>query len=166
MEVGLSLGSNIGDRLKHLKKARGKVLAIPGIRLVAAAPVYECEPFDVPVEFVQQLFLNSVLIIETSVPIEKLIVHLRHIERGMGRKPALRNAPRIIDIDIIYADGLQVNEADLVVPHPRWFLRRFVLQPLSDVRPNLRVPGQSGRVLDVLSGLSDTSKVERFVDGW
>jgi 2-amino-4-hydroxy-6-hydroxymethyldihydropteridine diphosphokinase len=71
-----------------------------------------------------------------------------------------------MDIDIIYADGLQIREQHLAIPHPHWAQRRFVVQPLCDVRPDLVIPGQTGTVADVLAGLNDPHKVILFAKKW
>ena len=107
MEVGLSLGSNIGDRLKHLKNAKAVILASPGIVAAAQSPVYETEPVDVPPEFQALNFLNAILIVKTLIPLSQLMRTFQFMEQESGRVPnTVDNAPRPMDIDIIYADGL------------------------------------------------------------
>ena len=71
-----------------------------------------------------------------------------------------------MDIDIIYAGSLQIREQHIVIPHPCWNQRRFVVQPLSDVRPDLIIPGQTITVADVLAGLNDPHKVTLFAKKW
>jgi len=167
MEVGLSLGSNMGDRLAHLKQAKTMILGHPGIIPAAQSPVYEAEPVDVPLEFQALNFLNAILIVNTLIPLSQLMRTFQFLEQEIGRVPtAVFNAPRPMDIDIIYADGLQVREQHIVVPHPLWHARRFVVQPLCDIRPDLKLPGQSGTVADVLAGLSDPHKVVLFAKKW
>ncbi len=167
MEIGLGLGSNMGDRLGHLTQAKERIVAIPGVKLVAQSPVYDTDPIDVPDEFAGLTFLNSVLIIQTSVSIHRLIGSFQSVEREMGRRhDAVRNMPRPIDIDIIYADQIRIKADRVTIPHPRWASRRFVVQPLSDVRPDLHIPGRSGTVSAVLSGLADKSRAAVFADRW
>ena len=167
MEVGLSLGSNMGDRLAHLKNAKAFILSSPGIVAADQSPVYEAEPVDVPPEFQAIHFLNAILIVKTLIPLPQLMRTFQFLEQKIGRVPnAVVNAPRPMDIDIIYADGLQVREQHIVIPHPLWAQRRFVVQPLCDVRPDLKIPGQTGTVADVLAGLSDPHKVVLFAKKW
>ena len=167
MEVGLSLGSNMGDRLAHLKNAKAMILNRPGIMLAAQSPVYETEPVDVPPEFQALHFLNAILIVKTLIPLPQLMRTFQFMEQKIGRVPnAVVNAPRPMDIDIIYADGLQIQEQHIVIPHPYWQERRYVVQPLCDVRPDLKIPGQTGTVADVLAGLSDPHKVTLFAKKW
>jgi 2-amino-4-hydroxy-6-hydroxymethyldihydropteridine diphosphokinase len=167
MEVGLSLGSNMGDRLAHLKNAKATILNSPGITSADQSPVYETEPVDVPPEFQALNFLNAILIVKTLIPLSQLMRTFQFMEQKIGRVPDTRiNAPRPIDIDIIYADALQVQEEHIVIPHPRWQERRFVVQPLCDVRPDLVIPGQTIPVAGVLEGLSDPHKVALFAKKW
>lgn len=154
MEVGLSLGSNLGDRLAHLREARKHVAAIPGVTITAASPVYETEPVEVPAEFSDQSFLNAVLIVDSALDIRQLHERLGAIETDMGRRRGNeRNAPRPIDIDILYAGKKRMKTVKLTVPHPRWAERRFVVQPLADLRPDLSFPGEPRAVRDVLAAL-------------
>ena len=163
MEVGLSLGSNRGDRLLNLRGAKQRIGATPGISLIAQTPVYETEPVGVAPDDRELYFLNAVLIIESALPIVKLAARLRAIEQALGRRPHQEaNAPRSIDIDIIYAGVLCFNSEQIVIPHPCWSQRRFVVRPLGDVRPDLLVPGQVGTVREVLRNLSDQHKVKLF----
>ncbi len=166
MEAGLALGSNTGDRLELLREARKRILAIRGVSYVTQSPVYETDPVDVPGEFSGLPFLNSVLVIETAMPVEKLAGLFKFIERDMGRAPSsIRNAPRPVDIDLVYAGMLRMKTRALEIPHPRWSVRLFVVQPLADVRPGLRIPGQSGSVADVLDGLK-CGGVKLFAGEW
>ena len=167
MEVALALGSNLGDRLECLREARARLLALPGIRLMAQSPVYDSDPVGVPEPWHKLAFLNAVLIVETAMPAPELHKQTRHIERDMGREPAApKNAPRQIDIDLIYAGAVRMETPELIVPHPRWFLRRFVLVPLATVRPELIIPGQSLTVSEVLRSLMDPAQVREFARDW
>ena len=167
MEVGLSLGSNMGDRLAHFKNAKAIILDSPGIVLADQSPVYETEPVDVPLELRALNFLNAILIVKTLIPLSQLMRTFQFMEQKIGRVPNTAiNSPRPMDIDIIYADGLQVQEQYIVIPHPHWQERRFVVQPLCDVRPDLVIPGQAGTVTDVLAGMSDPHKVTLFAKKW
>lgn len=167
MEIGLSLGANMGDRLAQLILAKTMILALPGTRPAAQSPIYETEPVDVPPEFRHLPFLNGILIIDTPISTRQMMSMFHFIEQKVGRIPdPVANAPRPADIDIIYAGQLQIDEDRIVIPHPRWAGRRFVLQPLCDVRPDLRIPGQPGTVADVLAQLQDPGKVTLFTKAW
>ena len=167
MEVGLSLGSNMWNRLAHLQNAKAIILDCPGIVSADQSPVYETEPVDVPPEFQALNFLNAILIVKTLIPLSQLMRTFQFMEQKIGREPdTVINAHRHMDIDIIYADGLQVQEQHIVIPNPHWQERRFVVQPLCDVRPDLLITGQTGTVADVLAGLGDPHKVTVFAKKW
>ena len=167
METGLSLGSNIGDRLEMLREARRRVAAIPDVRVVAQSRVYETRPVDVAAEYESLLFLNAVLIVESRQPLRELAAQLHGIEADLGRvRDRDRNSPRPIDLDIVYAGGARVSERDLTVPHPRWAERWFGAQPLADVRPNLLLPGQTKTVAQILRSLPGPEGVRPFAETW
>jgi 2-amino-4-hydroxy-6-hydroxymethyldihydropteridine diphosphokinase len=165
MEIGLSLGSNLGDRLANLAEATRRILALPGVRRLAASPVYETDPVGVQPQYRHLAYLNAVLIVASDTPVETLAESLRGIEHDLGRRRgADRNAPRPIDIDILYAGQEQRATAALEIPHPRWAQRRFVVQPLADVRPGLVLPGSDRTIAQILAGLTDPGRVTRVAD--
>lgn len=154
MEYGLGLGSNLGDRQAWLARAAERVAALPSVRVIARSSIYETEPVDVQPEYRDCAFLNAVLIVVAPDAAEALAERLRVIETELGRvRQEDRNAPRVIDIDLIYADTLLVETAGLTLPHPRWAERRFVVQPLADIRPDLVLPGQTRTVSQILAAL-------------
>lgn len=167
METGLSLGSNLGDRLGNLKEAKRLISLIPDVRVTAKSFVYETSPVGVPGEFAHLPFLNAVLLIETSSQPAELLAKLKKIEDDMGRVHKTgKNAPRPIDIDIVFSGNLCVADGGLHIPHPRWSSRRFVVQPLCDVRPDLKLPGQTQSVRDLLSALPPDQKVVLLTKEW
>ena len=167
MEVGLSLGSNLGDRLDNLREARRRIAALPGVRLLASSPVYETEPVGVKPEFRHLAFLNAVLIVEGAATPAEWRQATARVEMELGRvRSADKFAPRTMDIDILYVGGLCVDDGGLIIPHPRWMERRFVVQPLADVRPSLILPGAPGTVQDLLAALPDTSAVKLHAAVW
>ena len=167
IEAGLSLGSNLDDKLASLRAARNAIAAIPEVAVLVSAPVYETEPVGVPEEFTGLDFYNTVLSIGTSLDAHKLFAELQKVELALGRKRTLRqNTPRTIDIDMIYYDGQTIRSGGLVVPHPRWTKRRFVLQPLADVRGYLVLPGHDRRVRDILAALPPGQGVQQVMAEW
>ena len=167
IEAGLSLGSNLDDTLASLRAARAAIAAIPEVSVLASAPIYETEPVGVPEEFAGLDFYNTVLIIGTSLDAHKLFAQLQKVELALGRKRTLRqNMPRTIDVDLIYYDGQTIRSGGLVVPHPRWTKRRFVLQPLADVRGYLVLPGHDRRVRDILAALPPGQEVQKVLEEW
>ena len=167
MELGLSLGSNIGSRLDHLKEARRRILATSGMKLVAQSPVYETEPVGVKPEYQRLEFLNAVLIIDSPCAAHECYNQLRGIEEDMGRhRGSDRYSPRSIDIDMIYIDNLSIESGGLVIPHPRWLERRFVVQPLADIRPDLILPGTDKTVAQILAALPEKEGVTLLTRTW
>lgn len=167
MEVGLSLGSNLGRRLEALVEARRRLAALPGVRVVAQSAVYETHPLDVAPEFEPLRFLNAVLILESGMEPESLSRHVHAIEAGMGRtRGPDRNRPRPIDLDIIYAGRIRRAGPEITMPHPRWAERRFVVLPLAEVRPELTLPGQDRTVREILEELPEQGRIVLFAREW
>ena len=164
---GIALGSNLGDRLAPFRLGLHEVLArLEGAHLVAAAPVYETAPVDCPPGSLS--FYNSV--VEISSPLAPHAMHkvLQAVERLLGRpQERERNAPRPLDLDILYAGRLRLDDETLTIPHPRLHQRRFVLQPLADIRPHLVLPGHTQTVAQMLGSLTDDpTQVKRVAVGW
>jgi len=166
LPVGLALGSNLGDRLSHLRSARDFLASLhEAAGPPSVSPVYETDPVDCPADSAP--FLNAVMEVVTSLPLRELRARTEAFERRLGRDArGGRNAPRPIDIDILYAGDRVVRAAELVVPHPRLAQRRFVLQPLADLRPGLVLPGASGCVADLLALLPRVPAVRPASAAW
>ena len=166
-EYGLSLGSNLGDRLANLRRARTALGALPETTIVAASGVYQSEPVDVAPAFRNMPFLNAVLIVSSGLGPPVFARHVHGIEKRLGRRRTDdRNAPRPIDVDLIYAGELCLRGAELTLPHPRWHTRRFVVQPLADVRPDLVLHGQTLAVKDILLSLPASPRVVLYSEDW
>ena len=167
METGFSIGSNLGDRLANLRTARQRMVAMPDVRLLARAPIYETEPVGVQPEFHHLAFLNTVLIMTGELSPAEWRRYTVQIEAELGRvRTADRFAPRTIDIDFLFAGDLCLDDGGLIIPHPRWAQRRFVLQPLADVRPNLILPGVTQTVSQLLATLPSGEAVTKFCNSW
>lgn len=167
MEIGFSLGTNLGNRQAHMSEARRRISAFPDTAEVAASSLYDTQPVGVKDEYREMNFLNAVLIVETEATCEAWLKRLGRIETDMGRvRGEDRNAPRPIDIDILYAGDALIDSGGLQVPHPRWAERRFVVAPLAEVRPDLSLPGAGRPVKDVLAELPEEEGVEVLGDPW
>jgi 2-amino-4-hydroxy-6-hydroxymethyldihydropteridine diphosphokinase len=155
MRTAIALGSNIGDRLRNLREAARRMASLVAADSeILRSRIYETEP--VGCDAGAAPFLNAVIEIDFPGDADTLLAHLREIERDMGRAERRpKNAPRIIDLDILCADGIVRSDANLTLPHPRMTSRRFVLAPLADIRPELVLPGQKKTVAQLLAGLSD-----------
>lgn len=165
-ETAFSLGSNLGDRLANLIKAREALCRLAELTLVDQASVYETTPVDTPAEYNSLLFLNTVLVFESVIPpsqAQTLLARVKKIEKTMGRvKSDIKNAPRIIDIDILYMGSTGIKSETLTIPHPEWKNRRFVLEPLAELRSGLILPGSSDNIAQTLKKLDDNDKAVRI----
>lgn len=162
MRCGIALGSNIGDRGEYLRDARAALAKLhEGPRTPLVSAVYETEPVDCKPG--TAAYLNAVMEIETSLDPASLLRALQRIEQAAGR-PARRphNAPRTLDLDLLYAGDCVLDTTELTLPHPRLAQRRFVLQPLADIRPELVLPGANRSIAELLAGLPQSPKVKPF----
>lgn len=152
--AGIALGSNLGDRMRNLRAALDALreIATPGAP-VLTAPVYQTEPRFCPPGSPD--FLNTVVEIRFDGSPLELLAQTRAIEKQLGRtRGAERNTPRVIDIDLLYLGNDIFEDAELTLPHPRIGERRFVLQPLADIHPDLVLPGQSQSVSEILQAIN------------
>jgi 2-amino-4-hydroxy-6-hydroxymethyldihydropteridine diphosphokinase len=143
--IFLSLGSNIGEREARLAEAIERLEAA-GVHVLRKSSVYETEPQDLRD---QPWFLNLVLEVETRLSPIQLLTRIQEIEKSMGRKHDVPKGPRNIDIDILLFQAALVETEDLQIPHPRMAQRRFVLEPLAELAPDLPHP-RSGRTISEL----------------
>lgn len=137
----LALGSNVGDRHAHLQEAVEFLHAEPGVSVRAISPVYETDPVGGPV---QHDFLNAVIEIETDRSPRQLLEIAHAAEAAADRVRVERWGPRTLDVDIVFIDGVTVDEPDLTVPHPRWRERDFVLAPMHDLATDLVAVPEGG----------------------
>lgn len=168
MEIGFSLGSNLYNRKRLLMQAKNLLLSAPRTRFADQSPIYETTPVDVKPEYQDMAYLNSVVIVESELPLESWLSYIGKIEKMLGRErnDEDRNAPRPIDIDIIYAGEQIIDSGGLEVPHPRWAERRFVVQPLNDVRPEMILPETNKPVRDILYSLPPDEGLSIFEQVW
>ncbi len=152
--VYLSLGSNLDDRAKNLRDAIA-ALANARVHVVRVSSVYETEPVDY---LDQPWFLNCAVEAETELAALELLHALRGIEAQMGSKKLIAKGPRLIDMDILLY-GNEVIGPELQVPHPRMHLRRFVLEPLAEIAPNVQHPVSHLSIADLLARTPDKSAV-------
>jgi 2-amino-4-hydroxy-6-hydroxymethyldihydropteridine diphosphokinase len=131
----LGLGSNLGDRQRYLREA---VARLPDLARVSS--VYETAPVGGPAG--QDDYLNIVAELETTLSPRELLELAHRLEEGAGRVRTVRWGPRTLDVDVLLVEGVVLDEPDLVVPHPRMWERRFVVEPLAELAPDL-VPAEA-----------------------
>ncbi len=168
MEIGFSLGSNLGDKIGNLRLAAREILAMEDAQLVGKSSLYETEPVDVKPEYQHLKFLNSVLVISSEVPAETWLERIGDLEVRLGRERDRtdKNAPRNLDVDIIFAGDRLIGSGGLTVPHPRWAERRFVVQPLAELQPDRVLPGMDRSVSDILNTLPGEDELIQLDAEW
>ena len=166
LTAGIGFGSNVGDRLQNLRTACTAVLALPGVAgSERASHLYETDPVDT--EPAAGAFLNAVLELDYDGTPHSLLTALQSIEAAMGRPSKRpRNASRTIDLDLLYAGNLVLRNDEVVIPHPRLHKRRFVLAPLAEIRPHLKLPGYEQTITEMLNALDDPSEVRQLEEEW
>ncbi len=147
----IGLGGNVGDRSRNLERAVAALRADPDLNVVAVSRFRETEPVGYAD---QPPFLNGAVAVETALPPRALLLRLLAVERALGReRTGRRFGPRTIDLDLLLYGSHVVEEPGLVVPHPRLAERRFVLEPLAELDPDLVLPdGRAVRELLAATG--------------
>ena len=154
MRTGIALGSNIEPRFAFLQAARRQLDGLhAGSEPVLCSKVYETSPVRCPPG--SPFFLNAVLELFVREKPQEVFERLQSIEQTLGRRPsAVRNSPRVIDLDLLYCGDIVLSTPRLSLPHPRIAERLFVLRPLADIRPELILPTFSRSVQELLQELS------------
>jgi len=157
--VFLCLGSNLGRREWQIDRAIS-ALHGNGLKIVRCSSLYETQPVG---SEGQPYFLNVVLAVKTDLEARKLLAVCKQIEQTLGRKESkLRFEPRTIDIDILLYKGLVIEEANLVIPHPRMSKRRFVLVPLVEIAPMVKDPRDKRTYREILAQVNNTRRVTKL----
>jgi 2-amino-4-hydroxy-6-hydroxymethyldihydropteridine diphosphokinase len=166
----IGLGSNVGDRVANLGEATERIKTL-GIEVVRQSSIYETEPvgFTDQPWFLNQVIEATVFVQPNAAQAGAFLAELLDIEREMGRKRTIANGPRLIDIDLLLFDDLIVQNSNdtasssktlgIVLPHPRLHLRRFVLEPLCEIAPDLVHPVLKKLCRELLASLDDDSQV-------
>lgn len=151
----LSLGSNIEPRKSFIEKAIQELAALPGTHHLRCSSIHETDPVGVPESESRCLFLNAVVVLETSLSPQAFSTAIHAIEERLGRtRTGAHGAARTLDIDIVAFGDTVINTPDLTVPHPRAHQRAFVLQPLSELLPDYVFPGHQQTVTQLLKRLT------------
>ncbi len=154
-EAYIAIGTNLGDRRANLERA--VEMLSPAVKVLRESPVYETAPWGY---LDQPDFLNQVIAVTTELAPHRLLAELKRVEAKMGRvADAVRNGPRIIDLDILFYNDEVIDLPSLIVPHPRLHERAFVLVPLNDLIPEKVHPLTGMSVRDMLEQV-DTSGVK------
>jgi 2-amino-4-hydroxy-6-hydroxymethyldihydropteridine diphosphokinase len=166
MRTAVALGSNLGNRLENLRTARRQIIGLKEVKPpILSSGIYETEAIDC--ERGASKFLNAVVEFDYEGDSGQLLEQVGRIEESLGRKrDHQKNVSRTIDIDLLYYGDRRIDNERLQLPHPRMHLRRFVLQPLTDIRPDLILPNQTRTVADLLAEIEDYGGVVRLASDW
>jgi 2-amino-4-hydroxy-6-hydroxymethyldihydropteridine diphosphokinase len=166
MRAGVALGSNLGDRAFHLRAARKTVMTLPRVTPpILSSAIYETEPVEC--EPGARAFLNAVIEFSYAGVAADLFQQLKQIELALGRpKQHAHNVSRPIDLDLLYFGEIVLDTEHLSLPHPRMLTRRFVLEPLAEIRPDLVLPGQKETIYRLLASLEQSARVVRLNIEW
>lgn len=150
--IYLLLGTNVGNLEENLKRAL-RLIEARGIKILKKSKIYKTAPWGLSQ---QPDFLNLALEVASDLTPVSLLRTLKEIETQMGRTGSGgRWLPRVIDIDILFMDGLVIDRADLQIPHREFFSRPFAIKILSDIAPDFQPPGRVQRIIDLMEGAAD-----------
>lgn len=155
MQVVIALGSNLGESLTTLEQATAAINNLPHVTILKTAPCYRTKPWGY---LDQPDFVNSALLVETSLELHELYRQLAQIELDFGRQRLFKNGPRTLDLDLIWAEDTKINDAQLTIPHPRAQERAFVLVPMCALDPKLTFPDSGRTVQQALSALPQSER--------
>ena len=157
----IGIGSNLGDRVRHLRCGVDGLRASERASLRAVSPVFETAPVGGPE---QGDYLNAAIAIEWSGDARGLLTRLLEIERQAGRIRGERHGPRILDLDLLLFGDEVIDEPELLVPHPRMHERAFVLEPLGRLAPDFEHPVLGERIATLSERARDEQSVRPFGD--
>jgi 2-amino-4-hydroxy-6-hydroxymethyldihydropteridine diphosphokinase len=156
-EAFIGLGSNLGDRVANVESAFAAIAALPGTTLAARSSLYLTEP----VAAAGDDYVNAVARVRTTLAPLALLHALQAIEVDAGRVRRYPNAPRTLDLDLLLYGDVELAGAELVLPHPRLHERAFVLEPLLELAPDLRLRGERLDALRARLGAQRVAKLDR-----
>ncbi len=161
----IALGSNLGDRLAHLRAGIAMLGAEHGIEVIALSALYETAPVGGPQR--QEAYFNAALMLRTSQPARTLLATLHRVESQRQRERIVRWGPRTLDLDLLTYGDMICEDNALQLPHPRMHLRRFVMAPVCDIAPEMRHPVTGQTMRDHLQALpEEPGDLTRIMGRW
>jgi 2-amino-4-hydroxy-6-hydroxymethyldihydropteridine diphosphokinase len=153
----IGIGSNLGNALKNCQYAIKSISRAKEIEIIKVSSFYKTEPIGIEN---QNLFINAVVEIKTTLSARNLFQNLQNIEKEMGRKKEVKGGPRIIDLDLLFYGQEVIQDADMIVPHPEIQKRRFVLEPLCETASYFIHPAFGVSIRGLKDRLNDNKMVE------
>ncbi len=157
--VTIGIGSNMGDRRAYCEEAVRLISRFPKTSLLAVSSLYETAPLEL---LDQDWFINCVAAVRTTLSPQELLRACQEVEQFLGRKRSVRFGPRTIDLDILFYGDQIIRETDLTIPHPRAHERRFVLEPLAEIAPEMEHPVLRKTASQILQGMRNPQEVRRL----
>lgn len=158
----LALGTNLGARREHLKRALQAIQEIPATQIDRVSAIYETQPVGL---LEQPDFLNQIVMLTTALCPTCLLLILQAIETHFGRQRKIKWGPRIIDLDLITYQALIRTTDWLTLPHPRLAVRKFILVPFYEIAPDMVIPPRNLTVRELLAACPDTGWIRRSPTG-
>lgn len=155
----IGIGSNLGDKRFQCERAISEILSIGGNKLLARSSLFKTQPVGYTR---QDWFVNGVLKIETDLEPPELLRALKTIESNLGRMETFRYGPRMIDLDILFFDDIEIQTEDLQIPHPRMQNRQFVLYPFAEIDRNFIHPVLKKTIQELLDKSKEDQGVEKL----
>jgi 2-amino-4-hydroxy-6-hydroxymethyldihydropteridine diphosphokinase len=152
VEIGLGFGSNIGDKPANIRRAIAMLEARKAVEITKVSSIYKTAPWGY---LEQDSFANACALARTRLSPAALLAEAKAVEAEMGREKTIRWGPRLIDIDILFYGDLPLAEPDLILPHKELFNRAFVLVPLAEIAPGLRIADHS--IAEAAAKLADAT---------
>jgi 2-amino-4-hydroxy-6-hydroxymethyldihydropteridine diphosphokinase len=154
----LLIGGNVGNRIKNLREARKQITVKCGV-IIKQSAIYETAAWG---KTDQAAFLNQVLLVETEFSAQEVLHRILKAELDMGRMRNEKFGPRTIDIDILFFNDDIIHEEGLTIPHPQLHLRKFALEPLNEIAPDLKHPSLGKTVHEMLRDCGDLLPVKKL----
>lgn len=158
----IAFGSNLGDRLSYIQKAKELIQSHPQIQFIRESRIYDTEPLTLEESDQQDRYLNGVFEVDTTLTLHELVNTLKQFERHLGRHPAKKWTSRIIDLDILFYGNVVFEDEIVKIPHRQIIHRKFVLQPLHDLCPQMQHPEFEMTIEEILENTADPLDIKPY----
>jgi 2-amino-4-hydroxy-6-hydroxymethyldihydropteridine diphosphokinase len=154
----IGIGSNLGDREENCLRAIEEIRRFPKTSVTGVSSLYDTDPLEM---LQQDRFINAVVGVRTGLTPMELLTDCQDLENRFGRQRTVPSGPRTLDLDLLLFGGMRLTTDELVLPHPKMHLRRFVLEPLTEIAPEARHPVLNRTAAELLESLGDHQNVRK-----